>query len=63
MSQRFIAILFCLLMPGCIIIDVGVTNPIPGLSKVAIVPFRNLSSEPDEVVDGRRMAMAYFSEL
>lgn len=63
MSQRLFAILFWLVLPGCVIVETGVTNPVPGLSRVAVVPFRNLSSEPDQVVDGRRIAMAYFSEL
>lgn len=39
----------------------SVTNPNPKLKTVAIVPFFNLSQEPD--VDGRRFALAYFSEL
>ncbi|MFK7778401.1 MAG: hypothetical protein QM501_09845 [Gimesia sp.] len=38
-----------------------VTNPNPRLKTVAIVPFFNLSQEPD--VDGRRFALAYFAEL
>lgn len=36
-------------------------NPFPQLSKVAVAPFFNLSHEP--TVDGRKVAMAYFSEL
>ncbi len=39
----------------------SVTNPNPKLKTVAIVPFFNLSQEPD--VDGRRFALAYYSEL
>lgn len=39
----------------------SVTNPNPKLKTVAIVPFFNLSQEPD--VDGRRFALAYFAEL
>lgn len=39
----------------------SVHNPFPQLSKVAIVPFFNLSTEPS--VDGRRFALAYFNEL
>lgn len=49
------------LLSGCVIHDVGVTNPIPGLSRVAVVPFFNLSME--RTVDGRRFANAYFAEL
>jgi len=36
-------------------------NPYPQLSKVAVAPFFNLSSEP--TVDGRQYALAYFNEL
>ena len=38
-----------------------VTNPNPRLKTVAVVPFFNLSQEPE--VDGRRFALAYYSEL
>ncbi|ODA36330.1 hypothetical protein A6X21_16095 [Planctopirus hydrillae] len=46
---------------GCVMIEVGVTNPIVGLTTVAIAPFFNVSQEP--VVDGRQFALAYFAEL
>ncbi len=36
-------------------------NPFPQLSKVAIVPFFNLSTE--KTLDGRQFALAYFNEL
>jgi hypothetical protein len=36
-------------------------NPFPQLQKVAVAPFFNLSTEP--TVDGRHVALAYFSEL
>jgi len=36
-------------------------NPFPQLSKIAVAPFFNLSTEP--TLDGRRVAMAYFNEL
>jgi hypothetical protein len=36
-------------------------NPFPQLSKVAVVPFFNLSAEP--TVDGRQFALAYANEL
>ncbi|QDV50426.1 hypothetical protein [Gimesia fumaroli] len=39
----------------------SVTNPNPKLKTVAVVPFFNLSQEPD--VDGRRFALAYYAEL
>src|SRR5690349_9104743 len=36
-------------------------NPYPQLSKVAVAPFFNLSTEP--TVDGRQFALAYYNEL
>jgi hypothetical protein len=64
-------VLLALSGSGCAIVDVKVTNPIPGMSKVAIVPFFDqtpepvtvLTPSPITVVDGRRFAMAYFAEL
>ncbi|MFN0199131.1 MAG: hypothetical protein ACKVT0_20470 [Planctomycetaceae bacterium] len=50
-----------LLVPGCLIVQTQVTNPIPSMSTVAVIPFFNLSQEP--TVDGRRFALAYYSEL
>lgn len=61
MFQRLYAVLICLSLPGCVVVQVGATNPIPGLSTVAVAPFMNLSQEP--AVDGRRFAMAYYTEL
>lgn len=59
---RWAWIVFGLLFsPGCVVVDVGVTNPVAGLSRVAIVPFFNLSPEPS--ADGFRFAEAYFAEL
>ena len=58
---RFGAILFCLLTSGCVVVRMDVTNPIPGMSKIAIVPFFNQSAE--RAADGRRFAEAYFAEL
>jgi hypothetical protein len=54
-------ILGLFLSPGCVVVDVGVTNPVAGLSRVAVVPFFNLSAEPS--ADGHRFAEAYFAEL
>lgn len=57
----------CLLAaPGCTFLpqvarQPSVYNPFPQLSKVAVAPFFNLSSEPS--VDGREFALAYFNEL
>lgn len=51
------------LLSGCATVQVGVTNPIPGLTTVAVAPFFNLSQEPEFVADGRRVALAYFAEL
>lgn len=48
-------------MQGCVIWDVNVSNPIPQMTRIAIAPFVNLSSE--KAVDGRRFAEAYFTEL
>ncbi|QDT27208.1 hypothetical protein Enr10x_25230 [Gimesia panareensis] len=48
-------------LTGCVIMRTTVTNPNPRLKTVAVVPFFNLSQEPD--VDGRRFALAYYSEL
>jgi hypothetical protein len=61
MRFQLVPLLICLLAPGCLIVDLGVTNPIVGLSTVAVAPFFNLSSERS--VDGRRFAEAYYSEL
>lgn len=61
MLHRWVAIVLCLTAPGCAIVQIGATNPIPGLSTVAVAPFFNLSPEP--VVDGRRFALAYYAEL
>lgn len=54
-------ILTSLSLSGCVITDLTVSNPIPEMSRVAIVPFVNLSSE--RAVDGRHFAEIYFSEL
>ncbi|GIX04027.1 MAG: hypothetical protein KatS3mg113_1033 [Planctomycetaceae bacterium] len=59
--MRNLCWLGCLLLPGCIMFDVGVTNPVAGLTTVAVAPFFNLSDE--RAVDGRRFALAYYSEL
>jgi hypothetical protein len=55
------ALFAVLLAPGCVMVQIGVTNPIPGLTTVAVAPFINLSAE--RAVDGRRFALAYASEL
>ena len=55
------AVFAALLAPGCAIVQIGVTNPIPGLSTVAVAPFLNLSVE--RATDGRRFALAYAMEL
>jgi hypothetical protein len=51
----------CALLSGCVMFQVGVTNPVAGLTTVAVAPFFNLSEEP--TIDGRRFAQAYFAEL
>lgn len=50
-----------LFLTGCHTVPVKVTNPIPGLTTVAVAPFINLSPEP--TADGRRFALAYYAEL
>lgn len=50
-----------LFLAGCAMVEVGVTNPVAGLTTVAVAPFFNLSAE--RAVDGRRFALAYYSEL
>jgi hypothetical protein len=59
--RLFPALFAALLAPGCVMVQLGVTNPIPGLSTVAVAPFLNLSAE--KAVDGRRFALTYASEL
>ncbi|WP_417378637.1 hypothetical protein [Gimesia sp.] len=62
MLTRIFLMLICFgSLSGCVIMHTSVTNPNPKLKTVAVVPFFNLSQEPD--VDGRRFALAYFSEL
>jgi hypothetical protein len=58
--------LLSMALPGCSLIpeishQPVVHNPFPQLSKVAVAPFFNLSTEPG--VDGREFALAYFNEL
>ena len=68
-----LTMLFAALACGCVTMDVGVSNPIPAVRKVAIAPFINLSTEPDVDVGrqtlfaggyaDRRFAQAYYAEL
>lgn len=57
----FAMLLFAGILPGCLVIEVGVSNPAPNLPRIAIAPFINLSTE--RAVDGRRFAEAYQTEL
>lgn len=50
-------------LAGCVVTNTIVRNPLPGMTKIGVLPFFNLSTEPPEVVDGRRFGLAYFSEL
>jgi hypothetical protein len=64
--SRLIVLVSALVVSGCSLLpDIShqptLHNPFPQLSKVAVAPFFNLSSEP--TVDGRRFALAYFNEL
>lgn len=52
-----------LTMPGCVVIKTTVRNPVPEMTTIAVAPFFNLTQEPNSVVDGRRFALAYYSEL
>ncbi len=56
-----ILLMAALSVTGCVVVDVGVTNPNPNISTVAVAPFFNQSAE--KTVDGRRFAQAYFTEL
>jgi hypothetical protein len=56
----------CVLSAGCSVLpeiarQPTLHNPFPQLSKVAVAPFFNLTSEP--TLDGRRVALAYHNEL
>src|SRR5262249_31332114 len=59
-SMLLVGCLGCSLIPTVAHQPV-VHNPFPQLSKVAVAPFFNLSSEA--TVDGRQFALAYFNEL
>jgi hypothetical protein len=65
--MRVLVAICCLLpLAGCVYLpeitrQPVIHNPFPQLSKVAIAPFFNHSTEP--TVDGRQFALAYFNEL
>jgi hypothetical protein len=59
--RLLLAVTLLAVCPGCLVVQVTATNPIPGLSTVAVAPFVNLSAE--RAVDGRRVALAYYAEL
>jgi len=59
--SRVLSLILVWPLIGCVVVQNEVTNPVPGLSTVAVAPFINLSAERS--VDGREMAMAYYSEL
>ena len=65
MPRLAFAISWIVLASGCTIPQLSrqgtVHNPFPQLQKIAVAPFFNLSTEP--TVDGRHVALAYFSEL
>ena len=66
MIRRWLALLTVFACSGCSLLpeithQPTLHNPFPQLSKIAIAPFFNLSTEP--TVDGRRFALAYFNEL
>ena len=64
--RRLVAILAMLACCGChgplaVRRQPVIYNPFPQLSRIAVAPFFNLSTEP--TVDGREFALAYFSEM
>lgn len=66
MARRSLIVLIALLAGGCAYLpeisrQPQIHNPFPQLSRVAIVPFVNLSNEP--TVDGTQVALAYANEL
>lgn len=61
MRRLLLATGLILSLSGCVITHTAVSNPVQGLSTVAVVPFFNLSSE--RTVDGRLFAETYQSEL
>jgi hypothetical protein len=63
---RLFIIFLCVMLSGCILLpelshQPQLHNPFPQLSKVAVAPFFNLTTEP--TLDGRKVALAYFNEL
>jgi hypothetical protein len=63
---RWLILIGCLFAPGCamlpeIVHQPTLHNPFPQISKVAVAPFFNLSTEP--TLDGRKVAEAYAAEL
>ena len=63
---RWFTLIGCLLTSGCamlpeIVHQPTLHNPFPQISKVAVAPFFNLSTEP--TLDGRKVAEAYAAEL
>jgi hypothetical protein len=61
-----VAVVLLAVAPGCKLLpeiahQPTVHNPFPQLSRVAIAPFFNASTEP--TVDGRAFAVAYYNEL
>jgi hypothetical protein len=64
--RQVLAVILTLSLSGCSLLPHSahlpmLHNPYPQLSKIAIVPFFNQSSE--KTVDGRQFALAYFNEL
>ena len=64
--RHVLAVILTLSLSGCSLLPhtarlPRLHNPYPQLSKIAIVPFFNQSSE--KTVDGRQFALAYFNEL
>ncbi len=61
MYRNLWILLLLIISPGCVVIQTGVTNPIPDATTIAIIPFFNQSME--RAVDGRQVAEIYQEEL
>ncbi len=58
---RLLASLMLVAASGCVIVEPRVTNPLPNVTRVAVVPFANHSVEP--AVDTVLVTNAYYAEL
>lgn len=62
--HRIAAIVICLLLSGCIVLEPRAKNPFPNMNTIAVLPFFNQSATPGEFNDmGRTFGLAYMTEL